>query len=63
MNVEVRGWGSNSLARVDDEAYARLAGHWNEVLRNLESCDTEDEKGWTEVTEHSPEFFRKSLGV
>jgi hypothetical protein len=63
MNIEVGGWGSNSLARVDDDAYARLAGHWNEVLRTLESCDTEDEKGWTEVTEHSPEFFRKSLGV
>ena len=63
MNVEVRGWGSNGLARVDEEAYARLAGRWDEVLRNLESCDTEDEKGWTEVTEYSPEFFRKSLGV
>jgi hypothetical protein len=63
MNVETRRWGSNSLANIDDDAYARLVGHWSEVLSTLAHCDTEDEQGWTEVTEHSPEFFRKSFGA
>jgi len=63
MNLEVRRWGSNGAARVDDDAYARLVGRWDEVLRRLELCDTEDEQNWTEVTDFSPEFFRKSLGV
>ena len=63
MNVEIRHWGSNRLAKIDDDAYARLVGHWGEVLRTLALCDTEDEESWTEVTDYSPEFFRKSLGV
>jgi hypothetical protein len=63
MNVETRHWGSNRPAKVDEDAYARLVGHWSEVLRTLAHCDTEDEQNWTEVTEYSPEFFRKSLGV
>lgn len=63
MNVEVVTWGSNAAPRLDDEAYARLAGHWADVLKELSSLDTEDQRNWTELTEFSPEALRKSLGV
>jgi len=63
MNPKVRIWGSNERVPVDEDAFARLAGRWDWLLRKIASCDTEDPKGWTEVTDHSPEFFKKSLGV
>jgi len=39
------------------------ADRWDKLLRKLAACDTDDPKGWVEVTDHSPEFFKKSLGV
>jgi uncharacterized phage-associated protein len=63
MNPKIRIWGSNERVVVDEDAYARLAGRWDALLRRLESCDTEDPQGWSEVTDYSPEFFKKSLGV
>jgi len=63
MNPGIRDWGSNERVPVDEDAYARLSGRWDSVLRKLQACDTEDPKNWTEVTDHSPEFFKKSLGV
>jgi uncharacterized phage-associated protein len=63
MNPGIRSWGSNQPVPVDEDAYARLSGRWDSVLRRLQACDTEDQKSWTEVTDHSPEFFKKSLGV
>lgn len=63
MHIETKDRESKDFAGADGAAYARLEEHWSEVLRVLESCDIGDEKGWTEVTEHSPEFFRKSFGI
>jgi hypothetical protein len=63
MNLEVTNWGNNDPAKVDEEAYARLMGRWDTILRRLETCNTEDENNWQELTGASIEELRKSLGV
>jgi len=63
MNVEVASWGSNRAAKVDEDAYVRLMGRWDQVLARLERCDTEDESTWQELTGASIGELRKSLGV
>ena len=63
MNLEVTTWGNNSHARIDEEAYVRLMGRWDTILAKLDTCNTEDDSGWQELTGASLEELRKSLGV
>lgn len=61
MNLEVVSWGSNEPARVDEEAYARLAGRYDLLLSRFEYCQHEGESTWQELTGVAD--LRKSLGV
>lgn len=63
MNLEVTNWGNNCPAKIDEEAYIRLMGRWDTILGKLESCNTEDESNWQELTGASTDVLRKSLGV
>ena len=63
MNLEATDWQSNSPAKVDEDAYVRLLGRWDTIFGKLESCDTEDESNWQELTGASTDELRKSLGV
>ncbi|MEA2601194.1 MAG: hypothetical protein QOF89_2186 [Acidobacteriota bacterium] len=63
MNLEITNWGSNGAAKVDEEAYTRLAGRLDRVLGRLERCNTEDPNNWQELTGASRADLRKSLGV
>ncbi|HZF10241.1 MAG TPA: type II toxin-antitoxin system antitoxin SocA domain-containing protein [Thermoanaerobaculia bacterium] len=63
MNLEVTDWGSNTPAKIDEDAYIRLMGRWDTIFSRLELCNTEDESNWQELTGASVEELRKSLGV
>ena len=63
MNLEVTSWGSNGAAKIDEDAYARLVGRWDLVLKKLEQCDTDDPSQWEELTGSTVDDLRKSLGV
>ncbi len=63
MNLEVTSWGSNGAAKIDEDAYARLVGRWDLVLKKIEQCDTDDPSQWEELTGSTVDDLRKSLGV
>ncbi len=64
MNVEFVDWENvTTLAKVDDEAYNRLAERWDKVIYKLEQCNTEDTSTWERVTGASVHDIRQSLGV
>ncbi len=59
MNLEVASWGSNGAAKVDEEAYIRLAGRFDRVFKRLERCDSEDPKTWGELLRSIKRRFAK----
>jgi len=63
INLDIANWGSNGSAKVDEDAYTRLAGRLARILSRLERCNTEDPNNWQELTGASRADLRKSLGV
>lgn len=56
LNTEVppEEWGSNHIARVDEEAYVRLGKGWQEFARRLPQLDLDDKSLWSEPIQDDP---------
>jgi uncharacterized phage-associated protein len=61
-HLDPEAWGSNHMAAVDEDAYARLAAGWQAFCELLPELDFTDESLWGDAIDDPRGYLRRALG-
>jgi len=60
--LDVRAWGKNHAASVDEDAYARLSRSYQAFANRLPDLDLKNEESWGEPIGDPRDYLRRALG-